>query len=692
MRKNIDFNHQIWSVEFLLSLDKKNTKKLIDVLSQYYPLSENILRKYAYVWNWTRLSGNGVISWNKNIINDFLPKWDWDGFGLSGNPSLPLTQSFIEEFKDHWNWHTLSRNENVPWSEELILTFKHKWIWDYLIEQPLIANNPTLLSLCHTCWEEWGEQATLINKRDGSNFYAMASHRNVSKSFILKYRKEWFKYDWEKICENYINSPYWDADFIDALKEYWNWKTLSYNQSLPWTEELVERFKDKWFWPAISWNRVLNWNEEFINKFQSYVDWKTLGRNKSVPWTWDMINQYADKIRWTEAYYDKLASDFYIPGLYQNPNIIWTVERFKKYKSDIHKEISDFLKSINFNYKDYFEDYEYPINEHYERYWIYWHNTNNWSYELLQYILQGKDEDCSAKDLNWEYISEFGIYFWKNDFVEKYQNKFNYRLLIKNKHFPWNKYLNKIAPHLNEDNWIQLIEGEIFKINFKEGEKLQWTNETIKLLINTCSWENIYSYIRNKFLFIKHFAHFWDSEIKLEKQEQFKAILEDPLLHDHFPQYLPQQVLQQYLEKTTNKDFVIYDDIIKAKTIIENASKNNTSYKVLAELKVTLTHTTWDFDQQAYIYHAVCTLIKGKFNITNKVRIIRKNTTIYIGELKSLTQDNAKNILRGKFDITEMPSKDEPSKNSCTITVKDYIEIRVDDIIEIIEIKENKAI
>ncbi len=350
----------------------------------------------------------------ETAIRKYGELWNWEA--LSCNENLPWNDNnFIEEFKDIWNWEELIKNKNFPLNAEIVEKYKHKWNniqselsdkkWLSLISHPLVVSNPNLFNNCLLYWDEWCEMQA--SKAD-VNWESLSSWVALSKNFIRKYQ--------------------------DKL----NWKNLSYNQNLPWNDNnFIEEFKDRW-------------------------NWKFLSANEGIVWTIGMIEIYTDKLPWIYTLEDSYSDDGDVIGLYNNPGFIWTVDLFKRYKEEIHKE----FKQLEKEYKGL---WGFKCKHH----WISHHKTNNWSYEFLQYILEGKDENCSIADIDWLNICMYGRCFWEDEFIQKYKDKFGLDLdeLANNPYFPWNKYLNLLSPHIDE-----LVRSILIR-----NCKLEWNTETEKL-------------------------------------------------------------------------------------------------------------------------------------------------------------------------------------------------------------------
>ena len=66
---------------------------------------------------------------------------------------------------------------------------------------------------------------------------------------------------------------------IEKYKDYWNWRWLTYNDSIQWTEELILKYEDFLAW----WDP----NDSMGSGIQDH---------ESFPWSMEIINQYKEKI------------------------------------------------------------------------------------------------------------------------------------------------------------------------------------------------------------------------------------------------------------------------------------------------------------------------------------------------------------------------------------------------------------
>jgi hypothetical protein len=95
----------------ILNLTLEHSDLFIKFFSQYYPMSEYLMEKYRYKWDWGELSHNSMLPWSIELIEKFKEKWKWKGSddpddngGLSQNPNLPWSVKLIEKFVGRWDW------------------------------------------------------------------------------------------------------------------------------------------------------------------------------------------------------------------------------------------------------------------------------------------------------------------------------------------------------------------------------------------------------------------------------------------------------------------------------------------------------------------------------------------------------------------------------------------------------------
>jgi hypothetical protein len=74
-----------------------------------------------------------VVENNKKLVREMFLKYPKE-FINSISKFYPLTNEFIEIYKEQWDWGNhyntgLSRNKNLQWSVDLIKRYDEKWYW-----------------------------------------------------------------------------------------------------------------------------------------------------------------------------------------------------------------------------------------------------------------------------------------------------------------------------------------------------------------------------------------------------------------------------------------------------------------------------------------------------------------------------------------------------------------------------------
>jgi translation initiation factor IF-2 len=122
---------------------------------------------------------------------------------------------------------------------------------------------------------------------------------------------------------------------------------------------------------------------------------------------------------------------------------------------------------------------------------------------------------------------------------------------------------------------------------------------------------------------------------------------------------------------------IIYNAIEEIKSAMEGMLEPKVEEKIVANVEV---RQVYKFDKATV---AGCQVIEGKISRNNKIRIVRDGIVIYpTGEGAGAELGSLK---RYKDDVKEVPSGME-----CGLTVKNYNDLKVGDIVEAYEIEEVK--
>lgn len=236
-----------------ISFFEKHLLYMLEIISAYYPINEDLLKKYEDKWNWDKISDNKHINWNEALLEKYYDKLLWQNLSRGDNhngnqfkQNAPIvnhrnheysqiqqiyTLELLKKYEDDWNWDELCRNEYFAPSEKIIIEFQNSWNW-----------------------------------------YFLSLNQNI----------------------------HWNLALLKKFEYHWDWSELSNNPSLPWSSELLERFKDRWSWYSLSSCRHLKWSVSLIRKFEDYWDWHSLTQNPALPWSLDFIEKLSDKLDWTE--------------------------------------------------------------------------------------------------------------------------------------------------------------------------------------------------------------------------------------------------------------------------------------------------------------------------------------------------------------------------------------------------------
>lgn len=457
----------------------KNPKFGIELISQYFELSHNLIDEYIDVLNLK----NGV-SQNQNVIFDidfidkFNDKWNW---GVLQNNNLPWSLDFIKSHyileskigtnnnnwieKLHlylgWNWRMLAYNDNIPWSIELFWEFRNRW--GYQEKSCFDKIKWTIDSLekyeCILIHFSLKSKKIEINEPK----YFIKSERNLEFE-----REDWIEFtnSVRKKKKDIVEKKYETKILIDTTyflpfqmryKKTLDWKSISASENIDWSIELIEYFENKWDWDNLS-NNNLNWNSNLIAKFKSNWNWNYLSANKQITWTKNMIFENQNDFNWN--------------CLSQIQNLPWSIEL-----------IDCFLEKWNWKYLS--ENLKLPWSiEFIERYCNYWEweslsrNTElPWS---IQFFEKYKE------NWNWESLSGNPSLPWSSDFFEKYNDKWDFiELSYFNTNIPLS--LEILVKYKDRWNWEFM----------SENSNLPWSINFIDVFQKYLHWDKV----QNKFFF-----------------------------------------------------------------------------------------------------------------------------------------------------------------------------------------------
>ncbi|MGI6410221.1 MAG: DarT ssDNA thymidine ADP-ribosyltransferase family protein [Bacteroidales bacterium] len=319
---------------------------------EYFKYVLKYLRTFKNYWNWSILTRNSNLNYNREFIKIFKDKWDWDylsesgGFllskkrddknylsallsefpqiqfdTLSKRKDIVIDSKLILETKDkNWDWQVLSENEKADISNELILELKDKnWDWQALSKRRNIEfSNETLLQLLDKDWD-WNylsENANLefnaefIEKTKAKywNWKLVSRHKSFSPSVeILTLIKD-YDLDWEYISKHPNLNP--TKEIIAKFENKWHWESITENPQINFEDiDFLERFADKWNWRFICESDKLPLNSQILHKFKAHLDWNLISSNTNLQFTKEIIQEFKQFWNWSNLKANKRVEE-----------------------------------------------------------------------------------------------------------------------------------------------------------------------------------------------------------------------------------------------------------------------------------------------------------------------------------------------------------------------------------------------
>lgn len=152
------------------SISSKN-EFMLDMVTNKYILSNNILRKWKDKLNWQDICCQQVLS--EETIREFKDYVNWDCVGIHQT----LSEELMREFIDKFNWQNISAFQYM--SEKFIEEYANEINW------PLISSNYRA-QLSERLMERF------IEKIDWKSLFKFTK-REISKEFFDRHKKDYFK-------------------------------------------------------------------------------------------------------------------------------------------------------------------------------------------------------------------------------------------------------------------------------------------------------------------------------------------------------------------------------------------------------------------------------------------------------------------------------------------------------------------
>ena len=383
-----------------IDLKEKELNQLkIDLISRFYPLSNEDLIKYKEILNFGRyqLIINENINWNIDLIKSVKEKLDCTAFWKLKN--ISLNRLFFDAFDDLIDYSSIHLSKNIEWSSDLISIYGDKFEWNKLS----------------------------MRKDPLSNIDYLRQFRN--------------RVDWQSVSER-INLNFSD-EIIEEFKDFWNWSKLSLNENLPISLEFLEKYKDKLDFGELSRNPACidiilkyhkssrwNWNNVIVNPGLKYNDeiFELVFfyfKNQSIYKFWNKTTFYNITINsilkrvfhspfTQKSYFLKERFTALLPwDVVSKSNVVLDMDFIINFKDKIDFKENGFLKE---NGKLIDKDFILCNIELFnlENYRFYYLDIDN---EIL--------EKCK-ENINWNYLSSSENFEWSWKFVSDNYDKLNF--------------------------------------------------------------------------------------------------------------------------------------------------------------------------------------------------------------------------------------------------------------------------
>lgn len=409
----------------------------IDLISRFYPLSNEDIIKYKDILNCDRyqLMANENINWNIELIKLLKVKIDCTAFWKLNNINFDIT--FFDEFDDIIDYSSIHILNKIVWSSQLVSKYGDKFDWNRL-----------------SSYEEV-----------------------ISNIEILRRYKD--RFNWVFISER-IKISFSD-EIIQEFKDYWDWSKLSLNKNLPISLVFLEKYKDSLDFENLSRNPTCidiilkyaksnrwNWNDVIINPGFEYDD-------KNFELVFNYYSRYyilnflhtkynisnISKFRKTitfnflekifhspftqKSYFvcDKFIEYFPWDNLCKS-NIEVDLEFIIKFKEKINFKENNFLK-VNGKLLD--EDFIFNNIELFDL------NKSN----FYQLNINDKIIDEYTKKINWCYLSFSENIEWSWDFVSDNYEKLDFIKLSNNE----KAYVDLIKKILSKEQVYSFLDKNI---------------------------------------------------------------------------------------------------------------------------------------------------------------------------------------------------------------------------------------
>lgn len=321
--------------------------------------------------------------------------------------------SLIREVEDKINWGRLSNNPVVLWTADLIEHYEDKWDWDNLSYNPSLPWSTPFLIKYRDRWE-WG---ALLLENKGINWTHGLRKFVQKEAHLLKIDQEDLDSFLSQDTSDTTNDQQPDPEEMDSY-------SLSISTKIPWTAETIRKYRNRLYWDLFSLNPSVPWTIELIQEFENLISWKYLSWNTGLPWSKEFVQTFLNQWNWE----------------YLSANPSWPLNL------DFYETFEDnFVKECLFWNKDSDFDRRFSSMERSDLIEAGEHNL-----ELLigQYSIQPEFLEKYQDMFDWSYISRNRKITWFPKLLEQYRNKIDWNGLISDPNL-WDlqtlsKYKNEI--------------------------------------------------------------------------------------------------------------------------------------------------------------------------------------------------------------------------------------------------------
>lgn len=339
-------------------------------VERFYPFTLKELKELEGVLDFSNISFNRIISWDRKLLQEFSHKFDWSQ--LSWNPSVMWNDDLVKKFENYIDWTSATANLNFPWTRVRFFKVKDLIDWGSMDDLPVrqTIDDITFLNKQQKGFlgryqnVEWS--AYLIERfKDDLNWGLIGGNSSIPFSeyffrtyidrlyFIHVLTNSWLLRDENLSLLNkiaYVDFNHlsewkedWTAEFITRNQEHLNWDLLSANQNLPWNTDLLLKYEGKWNWYAMSGNRNVPWTWDLIEKFEDLWKWtdasdpylslyRSMSTNPSLPWSQEFVERFGHHMEFGGVKQLGEEEFTFLFGISSNTKIDWDIDFLLKYK------------------------------------------------------------------------------------------------------------------------------------------------------------------------------------------------------------------------------------------------------------------------------------------------------------------------------------------------------------------------